>query len=158
MGYKANEHNRDDLLVDALARGLSQARAAAESGYSSRTVRRRLEDVYFCGRVAQARREMVRRTAGSLAAAGAGAVTTLLRLMTDGRNERIRLDAAKAVLGSLPTQAILGEYAEAQEPRRIEVAYESLRDSILRSEAAALRASATAETGGEACDLLGEAC
>lgn len=114
-------HSRDDLLIAALARGATQARAAQESGCSERTVRRRLEDENFRARVQAAREEPLQRATGALAAGAPSAVNTLLKLMTSAKNESVRLGAAKALFDQLPLRQMLAELAELPEAQIIEV-------------------------------------
>ena len=153
MTEKLSRYSREQALIDALAKGVNQTRAARESGYSVRTVRRKLEDSEFRQRVALQRKEMVRRATGSLAAAGASAVRTLLQLMAEGKSEQIRLSAARTVIQSLPIEAILSEVAEMEEPREIRIVYTGLRESILQAEKEARIADLREGDGDEGEDL-----
>ncbi len=89
--------SRDAAAIASLARGETQAAAAAASGLSERTIRRRLADPGFRQAVAEARREAVQRALGVLAAGATGAAATLVRLL---RHESawVQLSAARAVL------------------------------------------------------------
>ncbi len=91
---------RNAALIDALAKGLGTDRAAAVSGYSPATVKRRRQDEAFMSTVRERRAELLGETAAKLNAAGASAVVTLMKLLGDDQPARVRLGAAKAVLAS----------------------------------------------------------
>src|SRR5262249_30742829 len=65
-----------DALVMALACGATVEHAARKAGLSERSVYRRLARPAFRAQVSQARLELLQRTAGMLAGAGAGAGET----------------------------------------------------------------------------------
>lgn len=121
MASDLPDSNKDDLLVAALARGATQARAAEESGHSERTVRRRLENEKFRSSVQAARREALQRAVGAMATGAPGAVSLLLRLMTKAESESVRLGSAKVLLDQLPVRKMLDELAELPEAPIIEI-------------------------------------
>ena len=88
----------DDALIAALACGATVDAAAKAANVSVRTVHRRLRDDAFRRRLAEARGDMVRRTAGALTAASQEAVRTLLVLQREPTPATVRLGAARAVL------------------------------------------------------------
>ena len=90
----------DELLLAALASGLSAEEAAKRAGMSRRTVYRRLADPAFRRRLAGARDALVSEALGELAATATAAVATLRELL-DARDERVRLGASRAVLEQL---------------------------------------------------------
>jgi hypothetical protein len=96
--------NVDDLLATALAGGATYREAAKAAHVSERTVRRRMEDEAFRGRVADERAELVRHAARLASGALTEAVTTLVALMRDAQGENVRLAAARSLL-SFGTQA-----------------------------------------------------
>src|ERR1035441_6689538 len=57
LGTTASDDGTDAALIDALARGKSQAEAGRAVGRSDRTVRRRMKDPDFLERLAQARQD-----------------------------------------------------------------------------------------------------
>jgi hypothetical protein len=88
----------DEALLLALACGATVEAAARSAGVSPRTAHRRLADPAFHGRVRQARADMVQRTSGTLTAAAAESVRTLLELRKAPTPAAVRLGAARAVL------------------------------------------------------------
>jgi len=88
----------DDALLLALACGASVETAARQCKLSQRTVYRRLEDAAFCSRIHALRADMVRRTAGTMTAAGTDSVRTLLELQKAPSPPAVRLGAARAIL------------------------------------------------------------
>jgi hypothetical protein len=99
MAAHAQKKAEDKLLL-ALTCGATVDTAAREAGVSPRTVYRRLEDPAFCRRLQTLRADIVQRTAGTLTAAGAEAVRTLLELLKSGVAPNTRLGAARTVLES----------------------------------------------------------
>jgi hypothetical protein len=93
-----HKRNLDDGLVAALAAGASNVAAAARAGVNERTVRRRLEDPAFRGRVDEARADLVRQAVGKLAEVGALAGETLAALVREGESGTVKLGACRAVL------------------------------------------------------------
>ena len=137
------EDDREDSLVAALARGATQSRAAQESGLSPRTVRRRLADVGFRAKVATARSEMIGRAAGTVAAAATTALKTLVDLMSSGKSETARLQAAKTIVDQLPLNTILQQLAERPEAQTIEVVVADWREEYREMNRRGLARSAT---------------
>jgi hypothetical protein len=90
----------DDRLLQLLACGATVAAAAAQAGVSEATVYRRLNEPAFRRRLQALRSDMVQRTAGTLTAASAEAVRTLVELLKPAVAPNTRLGAAKAVLES----------------------------------------------------------
>ena len=88
----------DDILLMALACGLTTEAAAQKANVGVATAYRRLKDPDFMHRLQQIRAGMVQRTAGSLVAAGIEAVKTLLALQQASNPGSVRLGAARAVL------------------------------------------------------------
>jgi soluble lytic murein transglycosylase-like protein len=86
-------------LVLALASGDSVKDAARLANVSERTVYRRLRNESFARRVNQARTAMLQQAVGRLASAVPKASAVLDKLL-DSRSERIRLQAAKAIMDS----------------------------------------------------------
>ena len=70
----------DTMLLLALACGATAEQAARQTGLTSRTVYRRLQDESFRQQIQEIRAEMVQRTAATLTAAGSESVKTLLAL------------------------------------------------------------------------------
>jgi hypothetical protein len=88
----------DDGLVLSLACGATPEGAAQKTGFSVRTVYRRLAQPEFRQRVDQARTEMVRRAAGLFTAAGMAAIKTFTSLQESASSEAVRLGAARAII------------------------------------------------------------
>lgn len=89
-------HRRHDVLVTALAKGESITTAAKLSGFSARTVNRRVTETAFREEVQQVRNGLVATAAGRIAGLmddAADALRELLRSQT----EAIRLSAARTV-------------------------------------------------------------
>lgn len=89
----------DQVLLVALACGATIEAAAQKAGISQATVYRRLRDPEFKKRIQQAQSDMVKRTSGTLTAAGMEAIKTLLGLLQSSTTPAsVRLGAARAVL------------------------------------------------------------
>src|SRR5262245_26705802 len=73
----------DRALLQALACGGTVETASRKAGIGERTAYRRLADPEFQARLAQAKAEMVQRTAAMLTAAGMGSVKVLIDVQTD---------------------------------------------------------------------------
>jgi hypothetical protein len=95
-GHGAKAH-RDDALTLALARGLSNAEAAAEAGVSERTVGRRKAAPAFLARVRELRAGLVEWAAARLADGMVEAADTLGGLLT-AESEATRLGAARSLI------------------------------------------------------------
>ena len=96
MAGKTGQKRRD-VLIEALARGESAARAARLSGWSERTIRRRLKDPEFLQQVQEARQAMLAGATARLAGATGEAVICLRSLLTDD-SSNVRLQAAKSII------------------------------------------------------------
>jgi hypothetical protein len=90
--------NVDQLLLMALACGATYEAAAAKAGVSKTTVYRRLQAPEFQRQLQETQAEMVRRTSGTLTAAGTEAIKTLLSLLQPSAPAAVRLGAARSVL------------------------------------------------------------
>jgi hypothetical protein len=90
----------DARLLAALSSGISVAEAARSTGFSERTVYRRLADPAFRKQLAGMRDDLITEALADLASSAARAVATLRRLL-DARNERVQLAAARALLDQL---------------------------------------------------------
>jgi hypothetical protein len=91
--------HRDDALVLALAGGASAAEAAASSGYSLRTVKRRMAMPAFRARVDAGRSLLFERAAARLAGAMEAAVAVLTEVAADpDAAPTARVSAASRVL------------------------------------------------------------
>jgi hypothetical protein len=88
----------DTMLLLALACGATAEQAARQTGLTSRTVYRRLQEESFRKQIQEIRAEMVQRTAATLTAAGSESVKTLLALQQANVPAAVRLGAARAVL------------------------------------------------------------
>src|SRR5215212_1718645 len=87
----------DNVLILALASGMSVREAARKAGTSERTVHRRLNDAAFRDRVTETRDQLFQRAAGCLADAATEAVNTLRELLED-KSPMVRLGACRAIL------------------------------------------------------------
>lgn len=88
----------DDKMIHALACGATVEATARQAQVSEATVYRRLKEAEFRKRLAQARADMVNRTAGTLTAAAMESIRTLLDLQKASAPPSIRLGAARAIL------------------------------------------------------------
>ncbi len=88
---------RDDLLIDALARGATNVEAADRARVSTRTVTRRLENDAFAARVRQRRHELWDQASGATADHLTEAIATIVDVMREGDAGQ-RLRAATALL------------------------------------------------------------
>src|SRR5262249_13032182 len=95
---KHGRRNVDQLLLMALACGATYEAAGAKAGVSKATVYRRLQDPEFQRQLQETQAEMVRRTSGTLTAAGTEAIKTLLGLLQPSTPAAVRLGAARTVL------------------------------------------------------------
>jgi len=93
-----SRHNSDLVIVEALSRGESQTAAATLAGCSVSTIRRRLDDAEFRGRVEKFRAEMLDSAAGKLGATVVKAVTTLESLLSSEIPPAVRMASAKALI------------------------------------------------------------
>jgi hypothetical protein len=88
----------DAALILALACGATPENAAQKTGFSLRTVHRRLAEPDFRKRVLEVRTEMARRVVGMLTAAGVSSIKTFTTLQESAQSESVRLGAARAIL------------------------------------------------------------
>ena len=103
-----SRHNRDTIIVEALARGEGQAATASLVGCSVSTIRRRLDDAEFWKRVERFRAEMLDAAAGKLGSTVVKAVTTLESLLSSETPPAVRMAAAKSIVDfSLRTREAL---------------------------------------------------
>ena len=98
MAKHSGRRNADEQLLLGLACGATVEAAARQAGVSLSTAHRRLQDPDFRRRLDDLRADMLRRTAGMLAAAAGEAVKTLLALQKDTVQAAVRLGAARAIL------------------------------------------------------------
>lgn len=109
MAANGRRRDIDDLLVAALASGRSYREAGAAAGVSERTVRRRMADPGFRGKVVELRGAEIDRIRGLILREAPAAVAALSDLAAHAESESARLGAAKAVLAlGLPR---LGDFA-----------------------------------------------
>jgi hypothetical protein len=117
----SGNYSRNDLLVAALARGSSIAKAAREAGYSERQAYRKTRSLEFQAEVTRVRTELFDRAYGRLTQATGNAVQTLCRLLNDG-SPAIQLAAARSLLD------FSGRFREAMEmTQRLERIEDHLR-------------------------------
>jgi hypothetical protein len=88
----------DEQLLKNLACGATVENAARQAGISPATAYRRLAEPAFQQRFQKLRGDMVSRTAGTLTAAAAEAVRTLLELLKSSSSPSVRLQTARAIL------------------------------------------------------------
>jgi hypothetical protein len=109
MAANGRHRDVDDVLAAALASGRSYREAGAAAGISERTVRRRMADPGFRGKVVGLRGAEIERTRGLILREAPAAVAALSDLAAGAESESVRLGAAKAVLGlALPR---VGDFA-----------------------------------------------
>jgi hypothetical protein len=81
----------DELILDALAAGLSYPEAGARARVTDRTVQRRMKDIAFAAEVSRRRWERVRRLTGSLTNLGDDAVEAIRdSLLSPASAQRLR--------------------------------------------------------------------
>jgi hypothetical protein len=97
-GRRRGRSGADEALLSALAIGRTALEAADLVGVGERTVRRRLADPVFSGRLSQARSELLVVATARASAHATYAVDTLVELMTSTVPPAVRLGAAKAVI------------------------------------------------------------
>jgi hypothetical protein len=88
----------EEALLLALACGATVESAARSTGLSVRTVFRRLAEPEFRQRLQALRADMVQRAAGTLIAAAAEAIRTLLSLLQPLNSPAVRLGASRTIL------------------------------------------------------------
>ena len=88
---------RDELLITALATGMTYEKAGQAADCSSRTVARRMDDPEFARRVSKRRGERVVAAAGQLTSLSDSAIEAIRGCLGD-EDPRVRLAAAKTLL------------------------------------------------------------
>ncbi len=88
----------DDLLLLALAKGLTVRSAAEQAGISEATAFRRLRDASFVAELNRVRGELWNSALGELTEASTRAVERLAMLIDEAESDAVRLSACKAVL------------------------------------------------------------
>ena len=88
----------DGLVLAALAGGATAAEAAEAAHVSERTVRRRLADAEFAGRIEDARAEIVDVVLTRISTGALAAADTLLALLAPEEPPSVRLGASRAIL------------------------------------------------------------
>ena len=88
----------DEVLIEALGRGATQAEASKLAGCAVRTVARRLDDPQFVRRVDVFRDALLEAGAAKLGDLIGLATSTLRELLADDVPPQIRLGSAKTVL------------------------------------------------------------
>lgn len=82
---------QDEVIIGALAAGLSYGDAGAAAGVTSRTVGRRMSDPAFAAQVSQRRGERVSQITGALTTMSDDALEVLRETMVEGSvSERLR--------------------------------------------------------------------
>jgi hypothetical protein len=76
---------QDELIIEALAAGLSYADAGASARVTARTVGRRMSEPEFAARVSQRRGERVSEITGALTTMSHDAIDVLRETMADGK-------------------------------------------------------------------------
>ncbi len=83
--------------------------AATASGYSERTVQRRMADSEFRLEIAKARNDLFQQASGRLTEGLDGAISTLKSLL-DSQSDSIRLNAAKSLIDAAMKVAAIAEF------------------------------------------------
>jgi hypothetical protein len=99
MAVNGRSRDRDEILVAALAAGMSYREAGAKAGLSERTVRRRMSESAFRERVAEQGQEYAEQVRGLLLNGGPAAANTVAKLAIGAESESVRLGAARVLLG-----------------------------------------------------------
>lgn len=97
MGDDERKRAGNEVLLDALAAGLSHTEAAALAGVSAKTIQRRLGDTEFALELTRRRAARVEELVGQLTSMGATAIGVLREAMVQAKPE-LRLRAAEATL------------------------------------------------------------
>ena len=93
-------NGRERLLIVQLASGATHDRAAEASGYSLRTITRKLEDQRFRTELDKARNQLFEAAFGRVVAAAQAAAGTLITLLARDTPPATRLGAARTLLES----------------------------------------------------------
>ena len=88
------ETTEDDILIVALATGLTYVEAGNLIGRSAKTVQRRMADPEFAKQVSQARAAKLDEIAGQLTETGVTAVSIIKEAMAEEYPMKLRLAAA----------------------------------------------------------------
>jgi hypothetical protein len=130
--------DQDEIVVAALAAGMSYRQAGSAAGLSERTVRRRMGDSAFRARVAEQRQEHAERVRGLLLNAAPAAAATLAKLAAEAESESVRLGAARATLGHVAGQqrSFFDESVSATEVRRVITEIINIAMTFITEEAA----------------------
>src|SRR4051812_18893091 len=99
MAVNGRSRDRDEILVAALAAGMSYREAGAKAGLSERTVRRRMSESAFRERVVEQGHERAEQVRGLLLNAAPAAAMTIAKLAAEAESEPVRLAAARVTLG-----------------------------------------------------------
>jgi hypothetical protein len=99
MSTNANgKRDRDDVVVAALASGLTYDEAAKAAGLSRSTIARRMQEWEFRARVIEERERVVETVRGKLASTSPAAVEVIASLAASADSEAVRLSAAGRIL------------------------------------------------------------
>jgi hypothetical protein len=93
----ASRGRSDELLIAALARGMTQRDAAKAAVVSERTVRRRLTEPQFVLRVSREQKRLAREAGAGLVAMLPKAIDALGEVLDSGKPE-VKLRAAQAII------------------------------------------------------------
>lgn len=88
---------RDEVIIAALASGMSYEQAGEVAGCSGRTVSRRMDEAGFARRVSKRRGERVVAAAGQLTSLSDEAIDAIRGCLED-EDPRVKLAAAKTLL------------------------------------------------------------
>jgi hypothetical protein len=95
---RSKRHSKNDDLIATLGCGVSVANAALATGFSERTIHRRLKEPEFSSKVDAFRADILQRTAAIVTAASQKSVQTLIRLQDPTVPPAVQLGAAKALV------------------------------------------------------------
>lgn len=113
---------RSHVLILALASGAAVRDAARQSGFSERTIYRRLKDAKFRQRVKSAQANMLERGVAMLADSCCDSVQTLRKAL-QSPDDRVKISAARSILmlaGRLHQSVELEERLAALESRLVD--------------------------------------
>ena len=94
---EVRRQDQDEIIIDALARGLTYSQAGELAGASPRTVRRRMTDESFAREVRTRRTERVSAVTGQLVTASEEAVGVLMQCL-GAEEDGVRIRAATLLL------------------------------------------------------------
>src|SRR5690242_16568538 len=98
MAARGRTHETDDLIVDALAAGMTYAEAGATAGVSGRTVRRRMDHRDFRNAVFAARDARLEQLRRKVVEAVPAALRVLQQISEHGASESARVASARAIV------------------------------------------------------------